>query len=204
MEGSLGPVAAALGIGLALAGAPGPVQAILLTESVRSLGRGVGAMFGAAATWATLLLITALGVSLFAPEGLTFRLLQLAGGVLLIFLAWDGFRAAPTTTTEARGGLPPMLRGSMAVALNPGAYLFLGAVASPLFADAADAGGTATALATAVALVAGTAAGDVAVVLLGAFGVRRLSDERLLWVRRGLAVLLAVLGAWLIVTALIG
>ena len=204
MEGAFGPVTAALGIGLALAGAPGPVQAILLTESVRSFGRGLAAMLGAAATWATLLIITALGVSLFAPEGITFRLLQIAGGVLLVFLAIDGLRAAPTTTTEDRGGLPPMLRGSLAVALNPGAYLFLAAVASPLFADASEAGGTPTAIAAALALIIGTATGDIAVVLLGAFGVRRLSDERLLWVRRGLAVLLGVLGVWLVVAALLG
>ena len=204
MEGLLGPVAAALGIGLALAGAPGPVQAILLTESVRGLGRGLRAMLGAAATWATLLMVTALGVSLIAPEGLTFRVLQLAGGILLVVLAIDGFRAAPTTTTEERGGLPPLLRGSLAVALNPGAYLFLAAVASPLFASAADVGGTASAVAAAVALIIGTAAGDLAVVLLGAYGVRRIGDDRALIVRRALAVLLAVLGAWLVVTALFG
>ena len=204
MEGLLGPVAAALGIGLALAGAPGPVQAILLTESVRGLGRGLRAMLGAAATWATLLVVTALGVSLIAPEGLTFRLLQLVGGILLVVLAIDGFRAAPTTTTEERGGLPPLLRGSLAVGLNPGAYLFLAAVASPLFASAADVGGTASAVAAAVALIIGTAAGDLAVVLLGAYGVRRIGDDRALIVRRALAVLLAVLGAWLVVTALFG
>jgi threonine/homoserine/homoserine lactone efflux protein len=205
VEDAVGPVAGALGIGLALAGAPGPVQAILLTESVRGgFGRGLRAMLGAAATWATLLIVTALGVSLFAPEGLTFRLLQLAGGILLIFLAVDGFRAAPTTTTEARGGLPPMLRGSLAVALNPGAYLFLAAVAAPLFNGAADSGGTALALTAAIALIIGTAAGDLAVVVLGAFGMRRVGDDRALFVRRALAVLLGLLGVWLIVSALLG
>jgi threonine/homoserine/homoserine lactone efflux protein len=181
------------------------VQAILLTESVRGgFGRGLRAMLGAAATWATLLIVTALGVSLFAPEGLTFRLLQLAGGILLIFLGVDGFRAAPTTTTEARGGLPPMLRGSLAVALNPGAYLFLAAVAAPLFNGAADSGGTALALTAAIALIIGTAAGDLAVVVLGAFGMRRVGDDRALFVRRALAVLLGLLGVWLIVSALLG
>jgi threonine/homoserine/homoserine lactone efflux protein len=205
VEDAVGPVAGALGIGLALAGAPGPVQAILLTESVRGgFGRGLRAMLGAAATWATLLIVTALGVSLFAPEGLTFRLLQLAGGILLIFLAVDGFRAAPTTTTEARGGLPPMLRGSLAVALNPGAYLFLAAVAAPLFNGAADSGGTVLALTAAIALIIGTAAGDLAVVVLGAFGMRRVGDDRALLVRRALAVLLGLLGVWLIVSALLG
>ena len=64
MEGVLGPVVGSLGIGLALAGAPGPVQAILLSESVRGgLGRGLRALLGAFATWATLLITVALGVS---------------------------------------------------------------------------------------------------------------------------------------------
>ena len=68
----LGPVLGALGIGVALAGAPGPVQAILLTESVRRLPRGIRALLGAASTWLTLLLLVALGVSIVAPEGAVF------------------------------------------------------------------------------------------------------------------------------------
>jgi threonine/homoserine/homoserine lactone efflux protein len=204
MEGVLGQVVGSLGIGLALAGAPGPVQAVLLSESVRGgLARGLRALLGAFAVWATLLTAVALGVSLAAPEGMTFRLLQVFGGALLIWLAIDGYRAEPTTTTEVRGGLPPMVRGSMAVALNPGAWLFLGAVASPVFANASELGGTATALLAALAMMLGTVAGDLAVVLLGAYGMRRISDDRALIVRRVLAVVLALLGAWLIVSGLL-
>jgi hypothetical protein len=47
-------------------------------------------------------------------------------------------------------------------------------------------------------------AGDLAVVLLGAFGVRRIGDDRALIVRRVLAVVLGLLGAWLIVSGLLG
>ena len=205
MEGVLGPVVGSLGIGLALAGAPGPVQAILFSESVRGgLGRGLRALLGAFATWATLLITVALGVSLAAPEGMTFRLLQVFGGALLIWLAFDGYRAQPTTATDERGGLPPMVRGSLAVALNPGAWLFLGAVASPVFANASALGGTANALLAAFAMMLGTVTGDLAVVLLGAYGVRRIGDDRALIVRRALAVLLGVLGAWLVISGLLG
>jgi threonine/homoserine/homoserine lactone efflux protein len=202
--GGLAPVFGALGIGIALAGAPGPVQAILLTESVRSLPRGMRALLGAASTWLTLLLLVALGVSLAAPDGLVFRILRFGGGLLLIWLAVDGFRADETSETDARGGIPPFIRGSLAVALNPGAYLFLAAVASPIFANASSLGGTANAVLAAVAMSAGTVAGDLGVVLIGAFGMRRIGQVRATLVRRALAVLLGMLGLWLLVGAAIG
>jgi threonine/homoserine/homoserine lactone efflux protein len=97
-----------------------------------------------------------------------------------------------------------MVRASLAVALNPGAWLFLGAVASPVFANASALGGTANALLAAFAMMLGTVAGDLAVVLLGAYGMRRIGDDRALIVRRVLAVVLGVLGAWLIVSGLLG
>ena len=202
---ALGPVAGALGIGIALAGAPGPVQAILLTESVRGgVARGMHAMLGAFSTWGTLLLGVALGISLAPPEGVVFRILRLAGGFLLLWLAVDGFRADQTTETDARHGVPPFVRGSLAVLLNPGAWLFLGAVASPVFANAASLGGTPNAVLAAAAMSAGTVAGDLAVVLLGAFGMRRIGEARATLVRRVLAVLLGLLGVWLLVGAALG
>jgi len=206
---ALAPVLGALGIGLALAGAPGPVQAILLTESVRGgVPRGTQALLGAFATWASLLLAVALGVSLTPPEGVIFRVLRLAGGALLIWLAVDGLRSTDDLSASAdpdrRRGLPPFARGSLAVLLNPGAWLFLGAVASPVFANAAAVGGTATAIGAAVAMMAGTVSGDLAVVLLGAYGMRRVGEDRARLVRRGLAVLLGALGVWLLIGALLG
>jgi threonine/homoserine/homoserine lactone efflux protein len=207
----LTPILGALGIGLALAGAPGPVQAILLTESVRGgVPRGMRALLGAFSTWASLLLAVALGVSLAPPEGFIFRVLRAAGGALLIWLAVDGLRptddqaAGADTEPDQRRGLPPFARGSLAVLLNPGAWLFLGAVASPVFANAAAAGGTATAVGAAVAMMAGTVSGDLAVVLLGAYGIRRAGERRARLVRRGLAVLLGALGVWLLIGAFLG
>jgi threonine/homoserine/homoserine lactone efflux protein len=202
---TLGPVVGALGIGIALAGAPGPVQAILLTESVRGgVARGMRALLGAFSTWGTLLLAVALGVSLAPPEGVVFGVLRLAGGLLLLWLAVDGFRADGTSGTDVRRGLPPFVRGSLAVSLNPGAWLFLGAVASPVFAKASSLGGTPNALLAAAALSAGTVSGDLAVVLLGAYGMRRIGERRATIVRRGLALLLGALGVWLLVGAILG
>jgi threonine/homoserine/homoserine lactone efflux protein len=144
-------------------------------------------------------------VSVAAPSGAVLRVLEIAGGVLLVVLAVDGFRARSRLepANGERRELPPVARGSLAVLLNPGAWLFLGTAASSLFAAATQEGGTDAALLAALALVLGLAAGDGAVVLIGGLGVRRAGERVALWVRRGLAVVLAALGIGLIVRGVV-
>jgi threonine/homoserine/homoserine lactone efflux protein len=206
MAETVSPAAAGLGLGIALASAPGPVQAVLLSESIRGgVARGFRAMAGASVTFGFLLVALALGVSVAAPSGALLRVLEIAGGALLVVLAVDGFRARPRLeqANGKRRELPPVARGSLAVLLNPGAWLFLGTAASSLFAAATQEGGTDAALLAALALVIGLAAGDGVVVLLGGLGVRRAGERVGLWVRRGLAVILAALGVALIVRGVV-
>jgi threonine/homoserine/homoserine lactone efflux protein len=92
----------------------------------------------------------------------------------------------------------------LAIVLNPGGWLFLGAVASPLVAAATQRGGSGAALLVALALVVGAAIGDVAVVLLGGIGVRRAGGQLGRWVGRALAALLAALGVWLLISGVTG
>lgn len=200
-------VAAALGMGFALASAPGPVQAVIISESVRGgAGRGLRVTAGAALTFGSLLVALALGIASIAIGGTLLRVLQVLGGVLLVWLAIDGLRAAAPSSVEAdaRRGLPPVARGSLAVLLNPGAWLFLAGVATPLLASAALAGGRASAVVTAIALEAGTASGDALLAIVAGTGIRRLGAERVRLTQRLLAGLLAVLGVWLIVLGLTG
>jgi threonine/homoserine/homoserine lactone efflux protein len=82
--------------------------------------------------------------------------------------------------------------------LNPGAWLFLGAIAAPLLATAAQLGGRAGAVSAALALMLGAAMGDARVVLLGATRLRRASPRISRWIRRALAAVLMALGAWLL------
>src|SRR5918992_357616 len=154
---TLSPVLAGLGLGLALAGAPGPVQAVLLAESVRGgMPRGFRAMAGASVTFGLLLVALALGLSVAPPGGPALRVLKVAGGALLLWLALDGFRSGGAGRASSdHWALPPAARGALAVLLNPGGWLFLGAVASPLFASASRLGGTGSALVVAGALVTG-------------------------------------------------
>ena len=193
---------AGFGIGVALAGAPGPVQAVIVAESARDTRRGLAAVAGASLSFGTLLVALALGLSAVAVSGPLLRLLQVAGGAFLLWLALDGLRSAGPVNdgSEPRGrSVPPPVRGSLAVLLNPGAWLFLGAVASPLIGASAQAGGTPAAVATALALMAGAACGDAVLALVAGFGLRRAGRGVGAFVQRALAVVLAALGAWLIV-----
>jgi threonine/homoserine/homoserine lactone efflux protein len=206
MASTLSPALAGLGLGIALASAPGPVQAVLLTESVRGgIGRGFRAMAGANGTFGLLLVALALGVSVSPPSGPVVRILEVAGGVLLLWLAVEGFRSTRPVERPPieRRSLPPIARGALAVILNPGAWLFLGTAASSLLSTAARQGGSGGALLAALALMVGLAVGDGGVVLLGGLGVRRGGERLGLWVRRVLAIVLAGLGLWLLVDGLV-
>lgn len=196
-----GEVLTALGIGIALAGAPGPVQAVLFAEAVWGGVRdGLQALLGASVTFGLLLVCAALGITVIVPGGAVLSALRVAGGALLIWLAVDALRsagkAAPASRHDQR--LPAVARGSLAILLNPGAWLFLGAVASPLFGRAFQAAGSTGALSSAIALMAGAALGDLGVVLIGAKALRGARPSVRTWLQRGLAGLLASLGAWMV------
>ena len=196
------PLVAGFSLGVALAGAPGPVQAVLLAESMRG---GVAHVFralgGASLTFSALLLSLALGLSIATPGAVALRILQILGGTFLVWLAVDAFRSGHEIdeASAPRRSLSPIARGSLAVLLNPGAWLFLGAVASPLFTEASRSAGRAGALLAAIALIAGLAIGDGTIVLLGGIGLRRARRSVIVWTGHILATTLAALGIWLVV-----
>ncbi len=201
------PVLTGLGLGIALAGAPGPVQAILLAESLRGVRRGLAAMAGANLTLGALLVTLALGVSIASPPEPIVRGLKLVGGAFIIFLGVDGYRAAEKTPLDSRGRrreVPPPVRGVLGVLLNPPAWLFLATAASSLMASATQTGGTGAALLAALALLAGVASGDLTLVLAGGLGLRRTNATIGVYVKRGLASMLVILGLSVLVAGILG
>ena len=206
MTADFSPGLVGLGVGIALAGAPGPVQAILLSEALRGgVPRGLLALAGSASMFGALLVATALGLAIATPDPIFLRVLKLAGGAFLIWLAVDAFRSASRHAAETNGGtrLHPTARGSLAVLLNAGTWLFLAAVASPLVGSAAHDGGAANALLVALAMLAGAAFGDFLFVIVAGAGLRRMPSEVTRKIRRALAVVLAALGVLLITGAII-
>jgi threonine/homoserine/homoserine lactone efflux protein len=203
---AVAPILTGFSIGVALAGAPGPVQAVLLGEAVRGGVRpGLQALAGANLTFGLLLLLLAIGVSVATPDPGTVRVLRVAGGAVLLYLAAVAVRAdsSPAELSPTRR-VPAAVRGSAAVLLNPGAWLFLGAVAAPLVATGTRVGGTPVAIAAALALMLGAGVGDLAVVLFGGLGLRRASAGLARWIRRVLGVILGLLGAALIAAGVSG
>ncbi len=198
---------AGFGLGIALAGAPGPVQAILLAEGIRDgVGRAFRAMAGANLTFAVLLLAAALGFSVARPSGVVLQLLKVAGGVFLAWMAVDGFQSAQQRSERSgpRRTLPPAARGLLAVVLNPGGWIFLATVATSVFATAEQLSGHSGPVLAALALITGIAVGDGAVVLFGGVGLRRANAGLAAWVQRGLAVVLAALAVGLLVSGVMG
>jgi threonine/homoserine/homoserine lactone efflux protein len=154
------------------------------------------ALAGVHLTFGAMLVCLALGVSVAGPRGLGLGVLKVAGGVLLLWLAVDSLRARGQAEQVAghRRTLPPSVRGVLAIVLNPGGWLFLAAVASPLFATAAERGGTTSALVAAGMLVAGAALGDLGLGLVASLGLRFAGERVVWWCRIALAGVLAVLG----------
>jgi threonine/homoserine/homoserine lactone efflux protein len=203
---SLSILLSAFALGLVLASAPGPVQAVLLAESARGgRRRGFAAMLGANVAFAALLVALAGGLALVAPTGSAACFIRLGGGIFLLFLAVDTWRGAKRQQTDtARRGLPPAPRGVLAVLLNPGAWIFLGTTAAALMADAIRHGGRGFAFLTAAAMTAGIGVIDGAFVLLASEGHARLGVLGSARVAYVLAAALAVFGVIFIASALIG
>jgi len=196
----LSDAVAAFGVGAALGAAPGPVQFVLFTEAARGgLGRGFRAMAGANGTMALLLVALAAGVSVLSPGPAVVRVLKVAGGAFLLFVAWTAVREPGGLESGGTGGtriprLGPLARGNLAVLLNPGAWLFLATTGSAVVAGATKHGGRAAAFLAVVALMAGVALVDATVVLVGGGAAARLTGRTGRAVRLVLAGILAGIG----------
>lgn len=197
--------AGAFGLGVALGTSPGPVQLLLFSEASRGgVGRGLRAMAGANGTFGAMLVALAAGLSSLEPGEAFLRVIQVVGGVFLVFLAADAVREArrPVPAAEDPGrGRHPSVRGVVAVVVNPGVYVFLATTGAAIVADATAVGGRALAFVTVLALLAGVSASDSGMVLLGA-GAHRVSERFLRILGDVLAAALGALGLALIVRGL--
>jgi threonine efflux protein len=158
-------------------------------------------MVGANGTLALLAVSLATGIALAAPSHTALRVLQVVGGLFLIFLAIDAMRSAVRPSShqqEPSSAGSPLLRGVFAVLLNPGAWVFLATTASALFAAAANRGGRALAVISALAILLGVACIDGPMVLAG-HGIRRVERPIAQWLTPILAIGLAIFGLLLII-----
>jgi len=206
MSGAWDHAVAAAGLGFALGIAPGPVQVLILSETAKGgFARGLRVMLGANGSLFVIVAALAVGFSAAAPGPALLRILRVAGGLFLIYVAMDELRAlrheARTRTERALppSRLGPTARGIVAVVANPGAWVFFATTASTVVAQATAQGGRAAGLLLAVAMTVGVSAADLLSTLVGTGGHLLFGARGLHLIRVGLAIVLLVLGAAFVV-----
>jgi threonine/homoserine/homoserine lactone efflux protein len=209
-----GAIGGAFALGFALGAAPGPVQMLILSETAkRGLEGGLRVMLGANLALLGILVALALGFSSLGPGPGAIRTLQVVGGLFLLWIGGVELRSIRIEARSRRGGDPalvaagrlgPTAKGVASVILNPGAWVFFATTASALIAKVTSDGGTASALAAALAVAVGVSCSDLTFTILGSGGRRLVGEGGLRWIRTGLAALLVVIGAALVVEGIGG
>lgn len=193
-------LALGLAMGFAAGISPGPLLVLVIVQTLRSgLRAGVVTALAPLVSDAIVVAVTLLVLS--RLPGWVLPALGIVGGGYVIWIAWETWRAA-SQPLAAEGGEPlssaAALRRALVVNLSsPHPWLTWGTVLGPLVLAAASDG-----IGLAVAFVGGfyvTLVGaKIVLALLVARGRRIVAGGAYLWVMRGAAVLLAVLGALLI------
>ena len=193
---------AAFALGFALGAAPGPVQLLILSETARrGLSGGLRVMLGANGTLFLVMVVLALGFSSIAPSDTVLKTLRVVGGAFLIYLAADELfrlrREAGDDPPDVSAGraLGPTARGVVSVLLNPGAWIFFATTASAVIASATADGGRDAAIVAAMAMTIGVSLSDLTFTVLGSGGRRLVGVRGLRWIRGGLSIALAAIGA---------
>ncbi len=130
---SAAPGFAAAGLLLGLSGGltPGPLLALVASETLRhGVRAGVAVALAPLLTDLPIVLVALLALRPLADQGLPLALLHLGGGLYLAWLSLESlrFRGAELPPTMPGGALR---RGVMANVLNPNPYLFWLAVGAP-------------------------------------------------------------------------
>lgn len=195
-----------LALGFAAGVAPGPLLALVIAESARGgWRRGVAASLAPPVTDALILPLALWAVGRLPAAGA--RVLALAGGLFLGYLAWDTLRAAGRAAPGAASAAPSpgaaggFARGLLTNLLNPHPWLFWFTVGAPLVLAALRSGGGAAALFLAsffLPLVGSKAA----VAVLVDRGVRLGGSAAYAWLLRLSAGGLAAVGVLLLARAL--
>jgi threonine/homoserine/homoserine lactone efflux protein len=122
-------------LGVAVAVAPGPLQAYLLTQTRR---------WGVRRTWPLILAPVISDIPIIAlvllalawlPEW-ALRGLQIAGGLLLLYLAYEQYQSHNTphaAPPPPQAATSTFLKAVLLNALSPGPYIFWTTIAGPLF-----------------------------------------------------------------------
>jgi threonine/homoserine/homoserine lactone efflux protein len=120
-------------LGLAAGMAPGPLLALVVTQTFR-FGTAEGLKVAAAplVTDLPIVLASIFLLSKVATGGTVLGLISVAGGTYICFLAWESFRTGPVELQPEAADPRSWKRGALVNFLNPHPYLFWMTVGGPL------------------------------------------------------------------------
>jgi threonine/homoserine/homoserine lactone efflux protein len=157
-----------LGLGFAAGAQPGPFQTYLISQTLsRGWHRTWIAAFAPLVSDGPIVTLVLLVLSQI-PEWFQ-RVLQIAGGLFVLYLAWGAFQTwktfAPDTENAVQNGPQNLLSAALMNALSPGPYLFWSLVMGPLVISAWR-GNPAGAISTVLGFYIGMIAVNTTIILL--------------------------------------
>jgi threonine/homoserine/homoserine lactone efflux protein len=191
-NGLAGLVASAAALGFWAGISPGPLLALVITETLRH-GPGAGARVALSplVTDLPIIVVTTLALAGMARADAALGAVSLAGAALLAWLAWEAFRAGPPEVDGAAGAARSLRKGVVTNLLNPHPYLFWLTVGAPLLLSAHAASGPLGPALYLAAFYVMIVAAKLGVALLTARSRRFLTGPAYRWLMRamGLALL---------------
>ena len=118
--------------GLSAGWSPGPLMALVIRQTVQHGGReGVKAGLAPLITDIPIVLVTMLFLSRLGPENPVLGILSGAGGVYVLYMAYETARAQPPASNGDSCLPRSLLRATLVNALSPHPYLFWVVVGGP-------------------------------------------------------------------------
>lgn len=126
-------VGAAIILGLSSGIAPGPLLALVIAQTIRYGTReGIKVAIAPLITDAPIIAISVFIVSRFAGAGSVLGVISIAGGLFVLYLAWETSRAHHPSADIANARVESLGRGIAVNALSPHPYIFWITVGSPI------------------------------------------------------------------------
>ncbi|MBP1749394.1 MAG: rane protein, LysE superfamily [Deltaproteobacteria bacterium] len=130
---TVGVVGAAAILGLSAGFSPGPLLALVIAQTIRHGTReGIKVSVAPLVTDAPIIALSVFLISRFADIHNMLGLISIAGGLFVIYLAWETFRAKHPSADIAQGQIQSLGRGIAVNALSPHPYIFWITVGSPM------------------------------------------------------------------------
>ncbi|MCC6696537.1 MAG: LysE family translocator [Candidatus Hydrogenedentes bacterium] len=190
-------------VGLAAGLSPGPLLALVITQTVRYGPReGARVAFAPLITDVPIVLGALVTLDWARRYDIVLDLISLGGGVYVLYLAWETIRASGVSVNFADDTPPHSLRkGILVNALSPHPYLFWFSTGAYMFATAAKAG-LFVGVMVIVVFEAGLVGSKIVVANLVGYSRDFLTGKVYINILRALGVLLALFGLRMIVGAL--